>query len=129
MLQKHGRVDVAKMSSKIISRLDCFDKINELSKEYSYASKRQKLDTFENCKEVLESFDVSITEIPVEKENREKWQSEKRKLMKAFGKVLTEKKTYERKPTSYKIEGIFYKSNDYKLLTSIAEPSTSSMVL
>ena len=117
------------MSTKTISKLDCIDKINDISEEYSFASKKQKLGTFENIQEILKSFGVVITEIPVEKTVRQKWQSEKSKLMKAFDRVLNDKKNYEKKPTSCKIEGNFYDSNDYKLLTNLVEPTKLSMVL
>ena len=72
---------------------------------------------------------MSITEIPIEKENRKKWQAEKNKLMKAFDRVLVEKDKYEKNPTSYKIEGNFYDSKDYKLLTNLVKPPAHSMVL
>ena len=70
---------------------------------------------------------MSITEIPIEKENRKKWQAEKNKLMKAFDRVLVEKDKYEKNPTNYKIEGIFYDPNDYNLLTNHLEPNTLSI--
>jgi hypothetical protein len=113
------------MARKIISKFDCFQKIKELTEEPTYAyNKKQKLGTFENLSEILYDFDVSVTQAPVEKKSREKWNEEKKKILKAFTRVLDEKKKFEKHPNTYKIEGDFFDSNDYDLLIKLVKPTT-----
>ena len=45
------------MAQKIITRLECYNKIKELTAEPTYAcNKLQKIGTFENIEEILHDF-------------------------------------------------------------------------
>jgi hypothetical protein len=115
---------------KIITKLECYYKIKEITEEPDYVRpKKQKLSSFGNVTEVLNKCGVYIAEKPAEKELHKQWQNEKNKIQQAFDRVLEDKKKYEKNPNTYTFEGNFFDSKNYKLLTYVVEPTINSMVL
>ena len=105
-----------------ITKLDFLDRIKNIIETNQLRPKKQKLGIFENVTEILNDYSVTITSPPDEKALRKKWQNEKDKLKAAFSRLLDDKKKYEKNKDTYKItDGIFFDTDDYKLLTKIGK--------
>ena len=115
------------MSDKCLklSKLDCLNKLEKLTNVDGPSSpKKQKLGTFENLKEILSEFDVSVTSAPLEKDLRTIWQKEKKKILSKFNQILDERATHiKHKSRHAYFDGPFFDSNDYKVFTSLVEDS------
>ena len=105
-----------------ITKLDFLEKIKQFIETNPLRPKNQKLDLFANVTEILNDFGVTITSPPEEKEIRKKWQNEREKLKSAFGRLLDDKKKYEKNKDLYTItDGIFFDSDNFKLLAKISK--------
>lgn len=106
-----------KMNKIVITKFQCIESIQRIIDSNSLRPKKQKLGNFENVIEVLNEYGLSLTKPPVENELFKKWKCEKDKVISAFSRVLEERKKFERHKDRHRIQGNFFDSEEYKILT------------